>query len=148
MRPTLREATTADWPAIASLLRANDLPTDGFEESVSAAVVACKGDSIVGVAGLEIYGDAALLRSVAVDDCCRGLGLGRQLTREAMRMAAARLVARVYLLTTTAEAFFSRLGFARVERSSVPGLVHQSVEFRGACPATATVMCAQIGNTE
>jgi N-acetylglutamate synthase-like GNAT family acetyltransferase len=144
MSITLRDAAPADWPAIAALLRVNHLPTEGFRESVSAAVVACEGEAVIGVAGLEVYDDAALLRSVAVSETFRGRGLGQELTRAALDLARAQGVTQVYLLTTTAEAFFPRLGFVRVERSSVPVAVQQSVEFKGACPASAATMSAPI----
>lgn len=148
MSIALRDATPDDWPAIASLLRANRLPTEGFRESVSAAVVACDGNDVVGLAGLEIYDDAALLRSVVVSEAARGRSLGQQLTRAAMDLAGVRHVAQVYLLTTTAEAFFARLGFHIVERSNIPKTVQQSVEFMGACPASAIAMRRPIGRTE
>jgi amino-acid N-acetyltransferase len=47
----------------------------------------------------------------------------------------------VYLLTTTAEAFFPHFGFERIERAAVPPRIQNSREFHGACPASATVMC-------
>jgi amino-acid N-acetyltransferase len=46
----------------------------------------------------------------------------------------------VFLLTTTAEHYFSALGFARVERHDVPASVQTSIEFTTACPSSATVM--------
>ena len=46
----------------------------------------------------------------------------------------------VYLLTTTAEHYFPRLGFACVDRECVPAAVRTSAEFTGACPASAVVM--------
>jgi len=46
----------------------------------------------------------------------------------------------VYLLTTTAEKYFPRFGFARTTRAAVPETVKESAEFRGACPDTAVVM--------
>ena len=46
----------------------------------------------------------------------------------------------IYLLTTTAERFFPRFGFEVVTREDVPDSVKASVEFQGACPATAVIM--------
>ena len=43
-------------------------------------------------------------------------------------------------LTTTAERFFPRFGFERITRDDVPASVQASIEFREACPASATVM--------
>ncbi len=82
----------------------------------------------------------ALLRSVAVDEGERGGGLGRLLTERAIGEADARELAAVYLLTTTAEEYFTRFGFAVVAREQVPDSLRASVEFQSACPASATVM--------
>ncbi|HET9726048.1 MAG TPA: hypothetical protein VFP28_03965, partial [Gemmatimonadales bacterium] len=46
----------------------------------------------------------------------------------------------VYLLTTTAEHYFPRLGFACVGRETVPAALQASAEFTGACPVSAVVM--------
>jgi amino-acid N-acetyltransferase len=50
----------------------------------------------------------------------------------------------VFLLTTTAEQFFPRLGFEPISRADVPESVQASVEFQSACPASATVMRKQL----
>ena len=52
-------------------------------------------------------------------------------------------------LTTTADGYFPRFGFERIERSQVPATVRESVEFTSACPAyghTCPPLCA--GTTE
>ena len=94
----------------------------------------------MGCAALEVHGDAALLRSVAVAPDRRGEGLGQDLTRAALTLASARGLRRIYLLTETAEGFFPRFGFRRIARDEVPGPVRESVEFRKACPESAAVM--------
>jgi amino-acid N-acetyltransferase len=144
MTVRLRAALPEDTPAILELLQMNELPRAGFVEAVTTALVACEGDRIVGAAGLEMYQGGALLRSVVVDQRARGRGLGQQLTRAALEAAGARGVADVYLLTTTAGGFFPKLGFSVIERAEVPESVQQSVEFRGACPASALVMKARV----
>ena len=55
-------------------------------------------------------------------------------------MARRHAIQDVFLLTTTAEGFFPRFGFERIQRSDVPSSVQTSVEFRSACPASAVVM--------
>ena len=70
-------------------------------------------------------------------------GLGRRLTAAALDIASASGTTTVYLLTTTAEAFFHQLGFERVAREAVPDAVRASVEFTSACPASAAVMRKQ-----
>ena len=62
------------------------------------------------------------------------------MTEAALRLARANGVDTVYLLTTTAERFFPRLGFEPITRDQVPTTVQASVEFRSACPASAVVM--------
>jgi amino-acid N-acetyltransferase len=46
----------------------------------------------------------------------------------------------VFLLTSTAEHYFPRFGFSCVGREVVTEGVQGSVEFQGACPASAVVM--------
>jgi amino-acid N-acetyltransferase len=133
-------ATSTDLAEVLSLLRQNRLPPDGLSEHTGSLLVARRAGRIVGSAALELYGADALLRSVAVDSACRGRGLGRCLIEAALTLAQARGVRHVYLLTETAAAFFPRFGFQPAERAAVPATVQQSVEFTGACPASALVM--------
>ena len=55
-------------------------------------------------------------------------------------MAREHGVENVFLLTTTAEGFFPKFGFALIQRNDVPRSVQSSVEFHSACPASAVVM--------
>lgn len=137
--PAIRPATASDGPAVRALLERHGLPLDGVPDDLAGFVVA-DGEAgvLAGVAGLERYGDAALLRSVAVD--AAGQGTGAALLARVLADAEAAGVRTVILLTTTAEAYFPRFGFARVDRAAVPDAVRASAEFRGACPASAAVM--------
>jgi len=134
----VRSATREDWPAIASLLERQHLPLDGAVDHLPAFVVATRGGVIVGVGGLELHGEAALLRSLAV--ATPGEGLGSRLVRALLQQARAWRVDVVVLLTTTAADYFPRFGFVPVTRNDVPRVLHTSAEFQGACPASATVM--------
>jgi len=49
-------------------------------------------------------------------------------------------VRRVFLLTTDAQRLFLHLGFAAVERDSVPAEIRATAQFRELCPQTATAM--------
>jgi amino-acid N-acetyltransferase len=137
-------AAPADLPAVLALLTASGLPHDGLAEHFDAALVARDGEVLVGSAALELYGEAALLRSVAVAEGLRGQGLGRQLATAALDLARARGVRRVYLLTTTAEGYFPSFGFAPIARAEVEPAVQTSVEFTGACPASAAVLALSL----
>jgi N-acetylglutamate synthase-like GNAT family acetyltransferase len=140
----LRPALPADLANIEALLSASGLPLDGVRESLPTFVVAQADDQIVGVAGLEVCCDNALLRSVAVADTWRAHGIGRALVTRVISDAEARGINALYLLTTTAERYFPSFGFQKIERDEVPDDVRATAEFQGACPASATVMCRVI----
>ena len=137
---TVETALTGDRAAILGLLDRVHLPQDGLGENLPHALVARRDGDIIGSAVLEIYDGGALLRSVAVDPSAQGTGLGARLTTAALSRARELRLPAVYLLTTTAERFFPRFGFAPITRDEVPAGVRESVEFRSACPASAIVM--------
>lgn len=132
--------------SLAALLAGEHPPTDGFgERLLQTTLVAREAAGIVGCIALEPYGNAALLRSLAVIPSRRGHGVGQQLTRAALDLARQQRVATVYLLTTTAAEFFARdFGFRPVVRAEVPAAVQQSVEFISACPETAQAMVREV----
>ncbi len=140
MPPIISPATPADLPAIFELLQRSALPRDGLDAHVATTLVARDANGLVGTAALELYGTAALLRSVAVAAEQRGRGLGAALTATALDLARRRGVRTVYLLTETAAEFFPRFGFRPVPRPAVDPAVLGSAEFTTACPASALVM--------
>ncbi len=137
---TIERAAASDLPEVLKLLEHHHLPLDGVREHVDSMVVARDGGRVVGVAAAELYADGALLRSVAVDPALQGKGVGHQLTEAVLHMVRERHLTAVFLLTTTAENFFPRLGFEPIARGDVPATVQQSIEFQSACPASAVVM--------
>ena len=137
---SLRRAVHADHEAVTTLLRDSQLPTDGVAEWLDQFWVAEHQGRVVGMAGMERYGDSGLLRSVAVTHEWRGTGIGRTLVDRVLTEGRAAGVREVYLLTTTAEHYFPRLGFGCVDRETVPAALQASAEFKGACPASAVVM--------
>jgi amino-acid N-acetyltransferase len=140
MTQPVEPAGPADLEGILRLLRDNALPVDGLADHLATALVVRNGDRIVGSAALEVYEEAALLRSVAVSPGLQHAGLGRSLTAAAIDLARQRRIPALFLLTTTADGYFPRFGFERVDRSQVPASVQGSVEFTSACPASAVVM--------
>lgn len=149
--PVLREARADDLAAVERLLAASGLPTAGVGDVLTRRpadfVVAEVSDeapgapgALVAVAGLEVCCDNALLRSVAVDPAWRTHGLGRELVRRLVCVAEGRGLRALYLLTMTAEHYFPRLGFARIDRGEVPAEIAATLEFQSACPASAVAM--------
>lgn len=142
---TLRPAREADLAAIQELLIASGLPLDGVAEALSTFTIAESGTVLIGVAGVEICRENALLRSVAVRPEWRSRGLGRALVTRVIADAEARGIPALYLLTTSAERYFPSFGFEVVQREDVPAAVRATREFQGACPASATAMCRKSG---
>ncbi len=140
----IESPTERDLPEIRALLERLQLPIAGVDEHVRTMLVAREGEQIVGTAGVELYADGALLRSVAVEPRCQGKQLGHQLTDAALHLATTCGAKTVFLLTTTVERFFPQFGFEQIDREQVPWSVRASVEFRSACPASAIVMRKQL----
>lgn len=136
-----RTATAADLVKIKSFLGENGLPDVGVDGCVQDFVIAeDEKGRWVGVAGLESYGESALLRSVAVDERFRGRGHGRILVETVLGNARDRGIKTVYLLTGDAAAYFERLGFRTVDRKDIDDAVKKSSEFTEACCESAVAM--------
>jgi len=139
-----RLATAQDVTRIAALLEANDLPTADLVDSRPEFLVLEQEAALVGVGGLELFGEVALLRSVAVARDRQKTGLGSSLLGELERHAAQRGIRDLVLLTQTAERFFARHGYQRIERSAVPGPLQATPQFRLLCPASAICMSKRL----
>lgn len=137
---SIEPAQPADLPGILDLLASHRLPQAEVERHIDNAIVAREGGRIAGCAVVEVYDSAGLLRSVAVAQSQRGLGLGIRLTEAAIDLARARGIEALYLLTETAAGFFPRFGFRPIPRDEVASAVRQSIEFTRACPASALAM--------
>lgn len=138
--PEVRPTHQGDLPKVLRLLQAAQLPTEGVESQFDRFVVAVDDGQTVGCAGLEVYGDAGLLRSLAVHPDYQSSGLGKQLTEAIISEAKAHRLSSLCLLTTTASHYFPRFGFTECSRNQLPASLWDSEEFRGACPDSATAM--------
>lgn len=144
----IRSAAAADLNAIELTLRDSDLPLDGLHEQFGDGyAVAESNGQLIGVEGIEVYGNDGLLRSAAVVSSWRGKGVGDALTRDRIEWAKRRGLRSLYLLTTTAGDYFPRFGFSVVDRDSAPDAVRRSREFSEACPSSALFMALPLGET-
>lgn len=141
----LRKSNARDRAAVERLLTSHQLPIAGISAALDGFVVAESAGAIVGVIGLEPWGSCGLLRSAAVDPAWQGRGVGRRLVERVLSDAESRKMSAVYLLTTTAERWFPAFGFVVTPRSDVPDVLRSSVEFQGACPASAILMVRECG---
>ncbi|HTD99198.1 MAG TPA: arsenic resistance N-acetyltransferase ArsN2 [Mucilaginibacter sp.] len=125
---------------IVSLLIDEKLPVSDLPESLENFLVALQGNDVIGVAGLEIYGDYGLLRSLAVNPVFRSQGIAGKLLSEIEALAISKGLGTMYLLTETAPDYFDRKGYIKTTREDVPVEVRQSSEFSYVCPQSAIVM--------
>jgi amino-acid N-acetyltransferase len=139
-----RSATTTDRPALIKLLHEVDLLTDDLPTDLTTFTLAFDAEKLAGAAGVEVVGSTGLLRSVAVSSVYRQHQLGRQLVDASLKLAADNGVTTLYLITTTAEGYFKRLGFSRVDRTNVPETIAQTRQFSDLCPASSVVMLKKI----
>lgn len=142
---TWSPATPADLAAVASLLSANGLPHEDIGEHIARFILIKDGDKLIATAALEPCGGDGLLRSVCVSPDYRRHGLAAGLCRKIEARAREMGLLRLYLLTTTATAFFEKRGFSVCGRGTVPTAVRDTAEFRSLCPATAVCMVRHLG---
>ena len=136
---TPEPATEADLPGIRALLEAAALPVGDLPEADRFLVVR-PGNVVLGSVAVEPYGDAGLLRSLAVAPEARGTGTGSRLVEAAEACAYADGLRSLVLLTTTAAPFFEARGYAPMDRAEAPAGVRQSSEFQGTCCASAVCL--------
>jgi amino-acid N-acetyltransferase len=131
--------------AAVALLQAQGLPaSDITDEHLEHFFYMGSAHSPTGLVGVEIYGADALLRSLAVAETARAQGLGSALVQHAEDYAASCSVGAMYLLTTTAETFFERRGYRRVDRTEAPQAIQTTVEFASLCPVSSAFMIKRL----
>ena len=143
MAELLRADTPDDRRTLAAALEPHGLPTDDLlaeDISVFRLVV---DSANAGYGGLESHGTDALLRSVVV--LPQHKGMGRTLVALLEQEAAARGMAEIHLLTTTAAGFFRKLRYREAERDSAPLEIRQSREFASLCPGSAVYLRKRLG---
>lgn len=120
--PFLRdEQVAATDPRLAKALREAGLPTEDLRSS-SGRFYSFRtlGGTLVGYGGFEVNGRDVLLRSLLVLPSARGRGIGRNLVLQLMSRAFDAGGRTAWLLTSSAPAFFERLGFVATGREAAP----------------------------
>ncbi|WP_439859449.1 arsenic resistance N-acetyltransferase ArsN2 [Pseudomonas sp. MBLB4136] len=144
MQPSITPVTEAD--DLLPLLRACDLPVADIAPSQSQQFFALRDDrGLLGVVGLELMQDLALLRSLAVDPAHRGKGLATELVAFCETRAREQGVQRLFLLTTTAARYFSRLGYQPADKCAAPPAIQATAQFAGLCPASSSLLYKSLG---
>jgi amino-acid N-acetyltransferase len=138
--PQVEALAPGDFRRLANWLEAEDLPSGDLREPGVRLFAFRDGDLAIAYAGLEVYGTDALLRSVVVDPARRRAGVGRAIVEATLAQARRLGATRAFLLTTTAKAYFERLGFASVARADAPPAISTTRQAAGLCPSSAPLM--------
>lgn len=125
---------------IISLLQANKLPSEDLPGSLSDFYIVVDDDKVIGLIGMERYGQSGLLRSMVVHPDYRNRHIAETLVRTLEEQATASGISNMYLLTETADKYFSKNGYQAIAREEVPTEVKASSEFSYVCPVSAIVM--------
>lgn len=130
---------------VVALLEAEGQPASDLTEAHLQHFFFAGADGApIALVGLEIYGQDALLRSLVVSAVVRTRGLGSSLLLHAEEYAAAHDVRALYLLTTTAEAYFEHRGYRRIDRAEAPTSIRSTREFASLCPASSAFMIKRL----
>lgn len=141
----IRPARPEDLNAVRQLLQECELPTDDLlPQHLAHFIVLRQTPRVVGCIGIEPYGRDALLRSLAVDPMMRGDGFAQPLLNAIEAHARDIGISTLYLLTTSAAAFFERHGYQALDRAEVPQALQAGAQFSGLCPASATCMAKSL----
>ncbi len=137
----LEQAVYNNAAEVKDLLAECELPwEDILPEHLVNFLLARQDGQIIGVIGLEIRGLNALLRSLAVRPDHRGRGIASQLTKGIEEHARSRGVKALYLLTTTADMYFNKRDYQKIDRLAAPEAIQRTTEFQSICPVTAICM--------
>lgn len=137
---SLIKAKVEDLDLIEKLLKQNDLPYQDVREEGKEFFLAYNNADLIGVVGLETFKDIALLRSMIVKEEYRNKSYGKQIFSALVDYVKTQGIIELYLLTTTAEKFFKKLGFQNIKRDSAPEEIKQTSQFSTICPSSAVCL--------
>ena len=144
----MRESRQADLKRVCEILSGFDLPIEDIDSlNLEEFWVAAIQGQVIGVGGIERNNDIGLIRSLAVQEGHHGNGIGKELYNFIEKYALDKGVLRLYLLTTTAEKYFARLGYDVIDRNSAPKSIKESTQFRTLCPQSAVLMQKSLGKS-
>lgn len=139
-----RQATDGDLQEIKELLDCNNLPSDDCEEHIENFIIVEEKRKIIGVGGLEVYGNVGLVRSIVIESGYRGRGISKNIYNLIEDRAHSFGINTLYLLTESATDYFKKLGFVVQERQKVPKSIMNTKQFKELCPSSAMVMSHEL----
>lgn len=145
----LADKSETNLAIVSQLLSEADLvPVALKNEQLHLFCKFAEEEQIIGVVGVEVYGSACLLRSLAVREDKRNAGIARALLKEALVFAQQSGCFDVYLITETIGETMLRYGFTVINRKDVPQEILESPYFNGICPCSSQVMHKNIKESE
>lgn len=143
-KPVLKIAISdAERQVAIELLQTHKLPVSDIDDD-KLLYVLFEGEKAIGTAGLEIFDDCALLRSVSILKEKQRIGYGKIINGEIEKYAKESGINCMYLLTTAAKNFFDKQGYCTIKRDEAPQSVKATAEFKSLCPSSAVVMKKRI----
>jgi UDP-N-acetylmuramate: L-alanyl-gamma-D-glutamyl-meso-diaminopimelate ligase len=127
----IRPAQRGDMDSVREILKSVNLSDEQARDNQFQSFFVLRNEKgNVGCVSLEVYGDDAVLRALAVDPEFRGAGYGWMLADMAVGQARWRGVRRIYLLTESASDFFAaKFGFRVVDRTTLSKSISGSETF-------------------
>jgi N-acetylglutamate synthase-like GNAT family acetyltransferase len=147
MAPPLVAIPLAAWEreGLSAALKGAGLPTDDLADASRHFWRFSFADDIpAGFGGLELHGTDALMRSITTLPPLRGRGFARAIVKALEAEAVLLKCDTVFLLTTSAQTLFEKLGYTVIDRASVPAAIRATTQFAALCPASAAVMTKRL----
>jgi N-acetylglutamate synthase-like GNAT family acetyltransferase len=147
MAPPLVAIPLAAWEreGLSAALKGAGLPTDDVADASRHFWRFSFADDIpAGFGGLELHGTDALMRSIITLPPLRGRGFARAIVKALEAEAVLLKCDTVFLLTTSAQTLFEKLGYTVIDRASVPAAIRATTQFAALCPASAAVMTKRL----
>lgn len=135
----ISEINQNNFSKAIALIKSCGLPTQDISD-ITKLFVITEDNEVIGTVGIEFYDKRALLRSLAVTYNNRSKGMGKNLIHFIEDFAKSNGAGELFLLTTTASEFFSKLSYQNIKREDVPVSIQKSSEFTSTCPSSATAM--------
>lgn len=126
--------------SLRAALSGAGLPVDDLTDAGRSFYRFSRDGETIGFGGLELYGKAALLRSIVVLSDRQGFGFGHAITLGLLDEAHRKGADAAYLLTGSAAAFFQSLGFRPIARDEAPATILMTRQAANLCPASAALM--------
>lgn len=130
---------------VKELLESYGLPVSDIPQHEQIQLFGVKADGALSeVVGIELFGEYALIQSLAVKYQFRGSGICRELVASLEDWARGKHVTKLFLLTETAGRFFGHQGYRSIPRSEAPQVIKETSEFSGICPDSAEFMIKEL----